>query len=212
MADEEVKPRTMPDWLRLANSQWEQGMSFSDLPVVVSEHKTQKVLKPELLNGVVQIGSIKYYLETDLSVDRFIAYQRWEHESAFGVSFKQMIGNWRKVWDWSQESRFGDIVVLAYNTMQAIVRADENDIPYLKLCALFLNTENEDTVALDSLTVDRKIQHWRESGVPIQFFIQLSANLISGFIDDYNAISQATIGKETKKNQSTGSKKKKPNT
>jgi hypothetical protein len=125
-------------------------------------------------------------------------------EAAFGVSFKQMVANWRKVWNWSQESRFGDIVVLAYNTMQAVVRADENDLPYLKLCALFLNTENEDTVGLDSVNVDRKIQHWRESGVPIQFFIQLSAILISGFIEDYNAISQATIEWKAK-NRSTES-------
>jgi hypothetical protein len=188
MADQLINPK--PEWLERANAQWERGEPFSDLPIILSPVKRTTLPTVALVDGMFTVEGVTYHMEADLSTDRFMIYQKWEAEAAFGTSFKQMMSNWRKVWDWSQESRFGDIVVLAWNTMNAVVRADANDVPYLKLCALFLNTAGEDRTVFDQIVIDRKIQHWREAGVPIQFFFQLSGILISGFIEHYDAISQ----------------------
>jgi hypothetical protein len=58
MADEELTPRTMPPWLQLANNQWEQGAEFTDLPVILTNEKPRKLLKPEVVNGVLEVGSV----------------------------------------------------------------------------------------------------------------------------------------------------------
>lgn len=198
MANQVTRP--MPDWLRQAIAQHEAEEPFSDLPIVLNQKPQNGPLpKYELVNGQLTVGGVVYFMEADISIERFNAYQRWETEAAFGLTYKQMMGNWRKVWDALQEgNRNGEISVIAYNTMQGITRQDENDVACLKLCSVFLNTKDEDRTGLDLVVVDRKIQHWRESGVPIQFFIQLSAILISGFIADYNAISQGiTSGSPT---------------
>lgn len=194
MADQEVK-RPMPDWLKRAVSQHESGVPFDDLPVVLNPApKGGPLPKFELDNGQLKVGDVVYQMEADISIERFNAYQRWETEASFGLTYKQMMGNWRKVWDMVQDGgRNGEIGVVAYNTMQGITRQDENDVAVLKLCAVFLNAPDEDRTGLDLAVVDRKMNHWREAGVPIQFFIQLSAILINGFIADYNAISQGII-------------------
>lgn len=185
----------MPDWLQRAIAQHEKEEPFSDLPVVLTPTpKAGPLGKYELENGRLVVGAVVYQMEADISIERFNAYQRWETEASFGLTYRQMMGNWRQVWDMIQEGgRNGEIGVVAWNNMQSIAKQDENDVACLKLCAVFLNASDEDRTGLDMAVVDRKIQHWREAGVPIQFFIQLSAILISGFIDDYNAISQGTL-------------------
>lgn len=194
----------MPDWLRLALTQHQKGEPFSDLPIILNPApKNGPLPKYELVGGQLTVGSVIYQMEADISIDRFNAYQRWETEAAFGLTYKKMMGNWRRVWDMVQEGgRIGEIGVIAYNTMQGVTRLDENDDACLKLCSVFLNAKDEDRTILDLAVVDRKIQHWREAGVPIQFFIQLSAILINGFIDDYNKISRSI----SSGNQSTESK------
>lgn len=136
-----------------------------------------------------QANGKTYYLENDLSIDRWIKMQSLQIELGFGVEFEEMQRNWKSILEMAQKSRFADIVIMAHNTVNGISKAYSREPMILKFCALFFNVEGEDTGIITDSMITAKIEDWKAEGLGIDGFFVFSLGKVNGFAESFkNAI------------------------
>lgn len=150
-----------------------------------------------------------YFIESSISFERFLMYQKLEIECGYEVGFYGMFEKIKKIYALCNETKFADIAVLCHNLMTGISKVDERKVPALQMCALFINEENEDRKIINDDIVDRKLKDWDAEGLDILPFFQLAANSIHGFSSVYKEISQTISEKEKAMELSNLLKKKK---
>lgn len=131
----------------------------------------------------------KYFIESDdISIERWAKYEELSLELQYGTSsFVEMHQNWANVTSLANELRFADIAVLAHNMQTSVINAIERTPTQLKLCALFINEQNEDRNIISDEIIIRKIDDWRKEGFAISDFFQL-ALVFSRVIDESSSI------------------------
>lgn len=147
--------------------------------------------KIDLEKGWFMAAGKKYVIETQFSIERYAMYQRLQIEAGFGVAFKDMFDNWERVVTLANALKFSEIVILAYNMSRGMLKLEEKEPLMLKMCALFINEENEDRRSITDDMVTEKINDWKEEGYAIESFFQLALNTINGFIESWKNLTQA---------------------
>jgi len=85
------------------------------------------------------------------------------------------------------KSKVADAAVIIHNLLNGIAEhLDKRDHPILQLCALFINTKDEDKTVFDEGVTQEKIDNWKKEGYAIEDFFQLAFNFVEGFIPAYN--------------------------
>ncbi|GGH24648.1 hypothetical protein FAZ19_16275 [Sphingobacterium alkalisoli] len=117
-----------------------------------------------------------YFIEADdISIARWSKYEELSLELQYGTSsFSEMHQNWALVTKLANELQFADIAVLAHNMQTSVLNAIDRTPVQLKLCALFINEENEDRSEITDEGISRKIDGWRKEGLAIGDFFQLA--------------------------------------
>lgn len=152
--------------------------------------------------GKFQANGRTYYVQQALSVIRYVEYQKLSNEVAFGTSFE---GVHKSLTQAFQAINSGSDILggihkcreVLYNQINAIVDFHKRQHPpVLRLCALFINAEDEDTSQYDERMVQQKIEDWLKEGILIDDFFFLAANFIPTFKDSFRAQSAAKKRKE----------------
>lgn len=122
-----------------------------------------------------------YFIESQLSVKRFIAFQKLEIELAYGVGFSGVLKALNRGIEHLNKTQWVDAAVVLSNTRDSIIRNDKDQrVPAVDICSLFINTENEDRKIITDEMLAEKQKDFEAEGIPISFFLSLAKNLVVG--------------------------------
>ena len=144
-------------------------------------------LTPET-KGFVANGT-KYYVEKTISADRYREYLNIEIELGNGISAVDYFHKVKEAWDiiantpmqMLTANHLNKAQTILYQAMEGIGKVADRELEILRICALFINTENEDRRYYSKEIEDRKIKDWNEEGIDINSFFLL-ASIFSGSI------------------------------
>lgn len=133
----------------------------------------------------------EYYIESQMSIERYCEWQVLEKELAFGVDFEKMYGNLKKLYTMINKQEFANAAVALNTMITGVSRIKDQEPTILKMVALFINEKNEDRTKWSQDNYVTKIQDWKTEGIPIQDFFALALTLVPGLSDAYNTAMQA---------------------
>ena len=143
-----------------------------------------------------------YFLEPQISIERFRKMNEFEIELSFATTFKKHYASLNELKKILNEARFLDSAVKLNDILLGMHRVMDanNHHPILKYCALILNTHEEDRRAYDEKMMDEKIKDWQEAGIPIMSFFSVALHTVNGLHPSLKDVFQNTSEKtQTKK-------------
>jgi hypothetical protein len=114
-----------------------------------------------------------------------------------------MFNRIKQIYDLCNAMKFADIAVLTSNILQGVVKVEERKIPVLSMCALFINTKDEDRKTINDDVVDKKIADWEAEGLDITPFFQLALSSMANFSKAWEEVTRNIL----EKSQEIGVKK-----
>lgn len=116
-----------------------------------------------------------YWIEAgDISIARWAKYEEYTLEMQYGVNQVELFNKFKQITELANKLQFADIAVLCYNTQNGIRGMMERLPVALKVCALFINEENEDRGSISDDLVMKKINDWQLEGYAVGSFFQLA--------------------------------------
>jgi hypothetical protein len=151
--------------------------------------------------GSFEANGKTYKIIRNISIGRFIEYEKLEIAVGLGIDFKTLAEKLKEIHELCNKQKLADIAVLTHNTLTGIVRLMENRThPILMLSTIFLVTEDEDLATWSEDEANLKVQDWQKEGIDIQDFFTLAFNLVPGFLEVSSEISQLLGEKEESQN------------
>lgn len=138
-----------------------------------------------------------YYIESGLSIERFCEYQILEKEAGFGLSFKKIFDNLKDLHKLMNEVKFVEAAVKLDNLMRGVAKLEEREPTLLKMCALFINTEDEDRTTINNDMIVKKIEDWKQE-YDVRDFFRLALNTVDGFLEIYANATRIISGEKGK--------------
>lgn len=146
-----------------------------------------------------ECGGRKFYVSSDkLSFARYRELQKINLEFGYSATFQDIFKNIRTAWDLLNQVKLGEAAVVLHNIMYGVVSLEEKDDPALRICALFINEEGEDTTVYDEAKAKEKIEVWSRECDVLPFF-QLASSLTPGWSNAYRIIIPGGSKEEEKK-------------
>lgn len=140
----------------------------------------------------------KYYISSELSVARFHEFQILELEAKVNLNIKDVGIKLAEIWKMKNERRYADADVALYKLIEGVEQVGHREHVLLRICALFINRENEDLGKISEDMISQKIADWAEYDV--NGFFSRALNSTSGFLENYNAMLQIISGQKEKPN------------
>lgn len=137
-----------------------------------------------------------YFIETSMSIERYCEFQILEKELTYGMSFEKMMDYLKQIYKMLDKQQFAASAVMIDQMIRGVAKVQEREPVVLKICALFINEENEDRSKWSNDLIVRKIEDWKLEGISMNSFFSLALNSVNGFLDVYNKVSQIASGKE----------------
>lgn len=144
--------------------------------------------------GVFTANGTQYRVEGATTIERYAELQILEKEMGYGMTFKGMYDRMEKLYSMLNKSRFADCAVLVNDMMRGIVKVQERQPIILKICALFINEENEDRTVLTQDMIDKKIADWKAEGIDMRDFFTVASSSVNGFSDVYRTVTRIISG------------------
>jgi len=143
---------------------------------------------------------VKYNVKKMLSVERWREFEDLQMKVGFGRSFQELFDMVRKAYEKLQEPKIADASVILHNIMIGVKdKLDKRHDPALQICALFINSEDEDEKVYDEDVMNQKIDNWQKEGYAIQDFFTMAWNLVPGCIEIYEEDLKNTLSQVKKK-------------
>lgn len=149
------------------------------------EENKNKLKKLTISDTSFEANGKKYFIEPEISPERFAKMEELQIELGFGVSYKKMFEAWSDQKEYLNNLNFVDAAVQADNMMNGIAGIEDRRHTILQYCACFINTEDEDRRRFDEKIVAQKIADWEEEGFDYLSFFNLAVNMVSGLKRNY---------------------------
>lgn len=154
-------------------------------------------LKPiDFTKKVLPANGKTYYIEESISYGRWKEYRKHTItlplDMGFDTLFNHLLDGYNKL-NKKEPDILGCGIVL-HNLMNGIKNImDEKNIPVvLKMCALFINEENEDRSVITEQMIESKVADWAAEGYDMGSFFTLAVSLIPDFLKNYDQLTQST--------------------
>lgn len=139
----------------------------------------------------------KYYVEDDLSITRYKAFQRYELELGISLNFEQLVNQLHDCFRLLNEQEWAQTAVLIYKLIEGTVPLGEKKPYALYVAALFINSADEKRDEWNETQAKEKLDDWKDIGV--NFFLGLALSKCRGFKENILKTSQMleelTVGK-----------------
>lgn len=146
--------------------------------------------------GKFMANGTEYLVESAISVDRWNWYERQEVEVGLNIRFEHLYSKLQEQWDHINNQEFGHSAVICRDIIEGVGRnMQRRDPEVLKMCALFINTKDEDRRFITDDIIRKKIEDWREEGINMRSFFHFAIAIIPGYINAYKDISLDTLGR-----------------
>lgn len=140
--------------------------------------------------GVFEANGVTYRIESGLSIERYCEFQVLEKELAYGMDFKALYGKMVKINSLMNNVRFTEVAVLINDIMRGISKVEEREPAVLKICTLFINTEDEDRAVISNDMMLKKMSDWKTEGISMKDFFTVALNSVNGFLEVYARLTQ----------------------
>jgi|ERR1044072_235429 hypothetical protein len=155
-------------------------------------------------SGTFTANGNTYTIEQGLSIERYAELQILEKELAYGFTVKAIFERLQKIWNQLNKLHFAEIAVTLRDLMAGVKQVSERQPVVLKICALFINTPDEDRTTISKDLIDRKTADWKAEGMDMRDFFQVASSSVNGFLEVYEAVTRiisAQEGTKTAENQ-----------
>lgn len=146
---------------------------------------TKELKRLDFTTGEFVANGTNYRIEGALTIERYAELQILEKELGYASSFKAIYEKMQKAYDLLNKQKFADSAVQINDIMRGVAKAQEREPTILKICTLFINTENEDRTKLDKDVNERKIADWKKEGIDMRDFFLVASNSVNGFLEIY---------------------------
>ena len=100
------------------------------------------------------------------------------------MSFKSIVETVLGAYEDINQMRAADAAVKLHNLLAGITKVQEKEHPLLKVCALFMNTEDENRDMITDDMIRTKIEDW--AGYDVGGFFTIALNSVNGFFKIYS--------------------------
>lgn len=139
-------------------------------------------------------NGVKYTIEDSISEKRWAIYLRLQAQLGFNLHFGEMFEELRSAYQYLNKNEIANAAVKIYNLMEGVKHVGEAETPtIIAMCALFINTDDEDRRTITDEMIEKKRHDWNEEGIDMNSFFQLAIHSIPGLIDAYKELSLNTL-------------------
>ena len=117
------------------------------------------------------------------------------------MRFKSIVDTLLEVYEDLNTMRAADASVKVHNLLAGITKVQEKEHPLLKICALFMNTEDENRDIITDDMIRTKIEDW--AGYDVGGFFTIALNSVNGFFKIYSDMLQIISGNKPKTDNET---------
>lgn len=146
----------------------------------------------DLAKGSFMANGKEYFIEAKISTRRWVIWRKTQAETGFGVQLGTMFENISQAYACLNQSdrKIADASVILYNILHGIKKVmDEDEIPeVITMCALFMNTKDEDRRYLSDALIREKYNDWEKEGIDMNSFFAFAINSIPGYIEAYEKL------------------------
>ena len=161
----------------------------------MEELKANDPLKRIDLNtGIFEANGTRYTIEGALTIERYAELQILEKELGFGLTFKAMFEKLQQAYNLLNKQKPADAAVLLNDMLRGMARLQEREPLVLKICALFMNTDDEDRSSFSADVYNRKIADWKAEKLDMRDFFTVASNSVNGFIEIYRTVTRIISG------------------
>ncbi len=173
--------------------------------MAVTENTGKTILKViDIKTKSFTANGKEYFIEMGgISMERFIEYEKLQVELGYGVTFIQLYDAIKEGYELCNKQKFADLAVKMYNILQGIKTFEERRTPAFELCALFINTKDENRAIITKDIIATKLADWEVEGLDAVPFFQLAVSSLQNFSTAYNVAIQIAseldkLGKQKK--------------
>lgn len=138
-----------------------------------------------------ECGGKRFHLKETLSFERYKVLQQLTIEFGYSATFQDLFKGLRKAWDFMNELKLAEASVAIHNMMNGIQKTELKDDVALRMCALFIDEEGEDSTVYDEALMKAKLECWGKELDVLPFF-HFAASLVPGWMPAYRLVTQST--------------------
>jgi hypothetical protein len=132
-----------------------------------------------------------YKFMNELSIARFKELDKLEVEFFYGFDMQQMFDKLKAAFEDLNKAKPADASVKIHNLMKGIAdKVDKRENVVLRICSLYLVTEDEDVTKWSEELAKQKINDWETEGYAMTDFFSLAATSLPGFLKSYESVTQ----------------------
>jgi len=134
-----------------------------------------------------ECGGRKFWQDDAPSFVRYRIAQKIMLEFGYSATFIDIFNNLKKAIDFYNKHDYFNMSVTIYKIQEGIVNLDEKEDPALRLCALFLNEQDEDTTKYNEAEMQSKIDCWA-SELEVGPFVCLARDIVADWMPTYQLV------------------------
>jgi len=133
----------------------------------------------------------EYKILKELPIVRFKELDKMEVEFFYGFDMQQMFEKLKTTFEDLNKNKIADASVKVHNLMKGIAdRIDNREHIVLRICSLFLITDDEDILKWDEENAITKAKDWEAEGYAMADFFSLAATSLPGFLKSYEEVTR----------------------
>lgn len=141
----------------------------------------------------------KYYLESEITTERYKWYEKYSLELAYGLDFASVHNNLGNIIKIFNDGKDVEAKAGLYNMYTSLkTRLEDRSDRALRLCTLFILREGENPAEYDLKLANEKIKDWEAEGYSMNDFFTLAFNLIPGLLKALEESSQISLENQEK--------------
>ncbi len=149
----------------------------------------------------------EYFIERTISSDRYREYMDIEIQLGFGYNAYDLFQQIKEAYSVIGDNPITSLTpnhivqfqVTLYRLMEGVGKVADRELEVLRLCALFINTKDEDRRYYSKDIEEKKIHDWKEAGIDVSSFFLL-ASTFSESIQRLYKLSSESFSQEESEN------------
>ncbi len=159
----------------------------------MDENKGEKLKEIDLSDLEFKANGNDYFVEPQVSAERFAMMQELEIELGFGIRYKTLFDGLGEAYNLLNDGKNADAAVHIHQLREGIAGLENRDYVIMQYCACFINRKGEDRRVWDEKIMSEKIEDWNAEGITYQSFFPLAINMVNGLKENYLKYTQDTL-------------------
>ena len=131
---------------------------------------TQKLKKIDFTQPTFECDGKTFYIADSVSFARYELLQQEMLHFGFSINFQNLFVGIKDIYEKLNNSKIADASVIANNLIAGVQKLKEKEDPSFRICALFINEQNEDLCDVSEAMIGAKIKSWSKELDPVPFF------------------------------------------